>query len=129
MNYDTTVGKPFPRVTDIKINYPIAPAMPTLTYNESTCLYDSDGKLHILSSAENTYSILLDLSKARDPIQLVSPSTGVAIEGASTTYTQLMMSLLAIIRHDQMTRDSNIEAARLASIVNPTTDPTTDPTT
>jgi hypothetical protein len=104
MNFDTTNGQPFPRITNVQISYPIAPAMPQLTYDEVMCVIDSAGIQHILEGSASQQSIALNLAESRTPIQMVSPSTGADIQDAMTSYTSLMMSILAITRRDQKAR-------------------------
>lgn len=113
-NYDTTTGKPFPRITNVDMTYPLPPGIPVLTYTEVQCCITADGVQHILQGTENKFSIAMDPAQAKTPVQMVSPSTGADLPGATTSYTGLMMSILAITRADQKSRDAAAAAAAAA---------------
>ena len=103
-NFDTTNGKPYPRVSGVHISYP-ATGMPLLTYTERDAIVDAEGKVHFLDSGERQCTVEIDVTKRDEPIQLVNPATGAAIAGASTNVKQIIMCITAMIRADQAKRD------------------------
>lgn len=101
-NYDTTQHKPYPRVTQVTIDYSQS-GVPTVRYVEQLSVVDGDNKVQHLASAP--VQRLLDLSKIQAPIQIVNPSTGADIPGMTVTIQQLMLGILAVLRADQKRLD------------------------
>lgn len=102
-NYDTTTGRPYPRVQRIEIVYPES-GIPIVHYEECTAVVDADGMVQTLAATPQRHA--LSLPAPTEPVQVVLPSTGAAIEGQTATVQGLMLAMLAMIRRDQLARDA-----------------------
>ncbi len=107
-NYDTTIHKPYPRITEINIRY-AASGAPQIEYVEQMAIVDADGSVQHLEGGAARHS--LDLAHITDPVQLVEPATGQPIEGQTVTKRQLMLGLLAFLRAEQLRRDTEVDRA------------------
>lgn len=101
-NYDTTNNLPYPRVTRIIIDYPESQA-PTVDYVERTAIVDSSGAIRMLDGGGQ--QVRMQVPGATEPVGLVDPATGASIPG-STTVQELLMGITAMIRRDQLLRDT-----------------------
>ena len=94
-NYDTTNGKPYPRVTQITIKYTTA-GVPLIDYLEQQAIVDGDNMVRHLEGGATSHT--LDLSQLTQPVQAVDPATGADIPGLTFTADQVMLGLLAFLR-------------------------------
>lgn len=104
-NYDSTSKKPYPRVSEVHITYPTE-GNPLLTYTERDAIVDADNNVHFLDTGIRQCTVALDLSKRKEPIQIIHPATGNAIPGLTTSLEQIILSITAVIRADQFARDT-----------------------
>lgn len=105
MNYNSTdIGDPYVRVPLVEIKYP-APGVANIRIIEDLAIKAKDGSIkHLETLGQLEWSITpSDMGKS---LQLVHPDTGDAIPGATMTYQQLMLGLLAAIRYQQNLRDT-----------------------
>lgn len=102
-NYDTTNHKPYPRVTEISIEYPES-GVPRIEYVERMAVVDSDDVVRHLAVQPTRH--ILDLSAITEPVQVVNPSTNQPIPGQMVTSQQMVLGLLAFLRADQLRRDA-----------------------
>jgi uncharacterized membrane protein len=102
-NYDTRNHKPYPRIVRIEIDYDKT-GTPRVDYYEQMAVVDGNNNVQHLDTLASRYN--LDLAKIVEPVPLVNPATGEAIPGQSVTSQQVMLSLLAFLRADQLRRDA-----------------------
>lgn len=105
-NYDTTNHKPYPRVTLIEIKYD-REGLPSAEYVEQISVVDGDGKVQHLDASSTRYAI--DFNAIAEPVQIVNPINGNPIPGQFTNKQQVLLSLLAFLRADQLLRDSKAQ--------------------
>jgi hypothetical protein len=106
-NYDTTGHKPYPRVTKVEISY--SPTGDSHTeYMEQMAVVDGDGNVQHIDASASRH--ILDFASITEPVQLVNPATGEHIAGQFVTKQQVMLSLLAFLRADQLRRDQALES-------------------
>lgn len=101
-NYDTTNGLPYPRIFRIEIDY-AEDGTPSVEYVERMAIVDTGGSVRHIDSGASRH--LLDLTAITEPVQIIDPATGEAIQGQTTTVAQIMLSMLAFLRADQLLRD------------------------
>lgn len=104
-NYDTTNSLPYPRVTEVQINY-TASGQPSIVYFEQMAIVDSAQTVHHLDGQKTRHT--LDLSQMTEPVAVVSPATGLVIPGKTVMAQDLMLGLLAFLRADQVRRDAQV---------------------
>ena len=102
-NYDTTNHKSYPRITEVNIEYGES-GRPVIEYVERMAIVDGDGQVRHIDSGATRHT--LDLASITEPVQVVHPATGVPIPGQTVTSQQLMLSMLAFLRADQVLRDA-----------------------
>jgi hypothetical protein len=103
-NYDTTGHKPYPRVTEVNIKY--SPTGESHTeYTEQLAVVDGDNNVQHIDASASRH--VLDFASITEPVQLVNPATGEYIPGQFVTKQQVMLSLLAFLRADQLRRDQS----------------------
>jgi hypothetical protein len=104
-NYDASqVGEPYVRVPHIHIDYP-EPLTATVRINEVEAVKLADGSVRTLAQLGDMAFTIRPQDMATS-LQLVHPDTGVPIPGATMTYQQIMLGLLAAIRAKQIERDT-----------------------
>ena len=99
-NYDSTVvGVPYLRVTEIRIDYPVG-AMPSVVLVQVWAVRLAGGALAELGPAPELRGDCDLVAHGKDPVPLVSPTTGEPI-GGSTSLNAVMVQILAIVRDIQ----------------------------
>lgn len=98
-NYDTTTHKPYPRITEVNIEYAES-GRPAIEYVERMAIVDGDGKVRHIDSGAKRHT--LDLAAVTKLVQVVYLVTGELIPGQTVTSQQLMLGLLAFLRADQL---------------------------
>lgn len=103
-NYDTTIGQPYTRVDQLRIDYGQDSAVLTITESESVVL---GGRVRQLSTAlqQTAFTIQLTPESLAQSIPLVHPATGADI-GQVTTLQQAVMVITAVVRAKQKERDA-----------------------
>ena len=106
MNYDASqVGVPFVRAHFIEISYPDGGLMPTAVIHQSLAVKLADGTSRKLDDLPRM-SIAFDFAAdGNTPIPLVDPNTAAPL-GTNTTIQMTMLSILAVIRHNQILQES-----------------------
>lgn len=101
-NYDASqVGVPFLRAYDIRISYPDNGQQPVVVVEQAMAVKLADGTIRKLEEV-TPLNITIDLAgEGTVPIPLVSPDTGSPL-GANTTLQGTFLSILAIIRKNQI---------------------------
>ncbi len=97
-NYDTTNGRPFPRVVEIKIVFD-ENGNGLAEYVQRMAVI-VDGELHILNKAPTYHGIEVAAEDMLQAVPMVDPVTGADI-GQTTNGQQLYLVLMAFIRADQ----------------------------
>lgn len=102
MNYDASqVGVPFLRAYGIRIDYPDGGQPPVVVVDQAMAVKLADGTIRKLEDV-TPLNIAIDMvNDATTPIPLVSPDTG-ALLGANTTLQGTFLSILAVIRKNQL---------------------------
>lgn len=102
MNFDASqVAVPYVRANRIVIDYPPAPAMPSVVIEQDLAVKLADGSVRSLE-ALSPLNISLDmLNDGNLPIPLVNPEDGAAL-GANTSLNQTMLAILAVVRSKQI---------------------------
>lgn len=102
MNYDASqVGVPFLRAYAIRIDYPDNKQPPVVVVEQAMAVKLADGTVRKLEEVD-PLNITVDLAnEATMPIPLVSPEDGKEL-GASTTLQATFLSILAIVRKNQL---------------------------
>lgn len=100
-NYDASqVGVPYVRVDNLVIQYPKS-GLPFVTLEQTKCVKLSDGTIAQIDVMPSI-SFPVDLiANANTPIPIVNPANGAAL-GPSTTLQGTMLSILAIVRQQQL---------------------------
>lgn len=102
MNYDASqVGVPYVRANKIVIDYPEAPAMPSVVIEQALAVKLADGSVRTLETLAPLNISLDMLNDGNLPIPLVSPEDGSAL-GANTSLNQTMLAILAVVRSKQL---------------------------
>lgn len=94
----TIVGQPYKRISKIVIDYPSA-LTANVTFVEQEHVLLADGS-HRSIGAENAVSFTITPSKLEDTVALTDINTGELL-GASMSYGQIMLGILAAIREHQ----------------------------
>lgn len=102
-NYDNTiVGNPFVRVNQIVINYPDGNLSPSATIYQTLAVKLVDGTARALQEL-SPINVTFDLAgHGNDPIQMVDLNTGADLVGQTTTLNQVLLSILAVVRQQQL---------------------------
>jgi len=101
-NYDTTNGKPYPRVSRIEIDFAEDGSINGV-YHQRTAVV-IDGKVMYIDNPAEECGFTYSLADYAITAPLVAPSTG-ADMGGNVTVGQTLVSILALIRRDQKLRD------------------------
>ena len=101
-NYDTTNGKPYPRVSRIEIDFAEDGAINGI-YHQRTAVV-IDGKVMYIDTPAESCGFNYSAADYAISAPLVAPSTGADL-GGSVTVGQTLLSILALIRRDQKLRD------------------------
>lgn len=101
-NYDASeVGVPFLRAYGIRIDYPDGGQPPVVVVEQAMAVKLKDGTIRKMEDV-TPLNIAIDLAgEGTVPIPLVSPDTGAPL-GANTTLQATFLSILAIIRKNQI---------------------------
>lgn len=100
-NYNSSVaGTPYVRVCNIIIQYPENGA-PTVTLTQELAVVLVDGTVGSLGPFQSIVFNPDMINDATTPIPLVDPTTGADL-GANTTLQQTMLSILAVVRKQQL---------------------------
>lgn len=100
-NYDSTnVGVPYIRVNNIAIQYP-PNSLPVVFITQVNAVKLADGTIVELGAAEGLSFTVDMIGNANTPIPLVDPTSGAGL-GADTTLQGIMLSILAVIRQQQL---------------------------
>jgi hypothetical protein len=105
-NYDTTNGRPFPRVVEIKIEFD-EHGNGLAEYVQRMAVI-ADGELHILNKTPTYHGIKVAAEDMLQAVPMVDPVTGADI-GQTTNGQQLYLVLMAFIRADQKAREGEPE--------------------
>lgn len=99
-NYDSSqVGVPYIRVPLLQIEYP-QPLHASVRISEVEAVQLADGSIrHLNELGEISFTVLP--SGMADVLQLVDPTTGADIPGATMTVQSLMLGILAMVRREQ----------------------------
>lgn len=101
-NYDASkVGVPYVRAHRITINYPGPALMPNASIEQSLVVPLADGTTATISTLPTINRAFDMINDGNLPIPLVDPSTGAAL-GPTTTLNQVMLSILAVVRQEQL---------------------------
>jgi len=108
-NYDSSaVGVPYTRVPLIEIRYP-GPLTAQVRVLEAEAVQLADHSIRELGQ-QGQLEWTIGPGDMGQVLQLVHPDTGADIPGATMTYQQLMLGLLAAIRHQQKLADAERDA-------------------
>ena len=101
-NFDSSVvGRPFVRVRDLRISYP-EPNTAIIVCTQEEAVLLEDGSVRSLGDA-GYLQFRIAPSQMTDVVNLVNPTTGLQLPGnPSMSYQQIMLGLLAAIRHHQV---------------------------
>jgi hypothetical protein len=112
--YDSSqVGVMYKRITDLIIKY--NPDMSAdVRFVEVSAVKMADGTIREFPGTNTQVSYHVDPSSYSDVRQLVNPTTGAAIPGATTTRQAIMLGILADCRDAQIKRDEAAAAALAA---------------
>jgi hypothetical protein len=101
VNYNTTLGLPYIRISEISIK-DYGNGNMDLVYYENEAIRDTNGIVYHLTDKIQKFA--LDLSNFAEPVQAVDPATGSDISGMTFTSNQVLLGILAFIRADQKRR-------------------------
>jgi hypothetical protein len=102
MNYNSTeVGVPYIRCSRIEIFYPEDSRYPQAILSQKLAVKLKDGTIKQLEDLP-PINITFDMPmNGNSPIPLVDPTNGSAL-GPTTTLNQVMLSILAVVRQEQL---------------------------
>ena len=100
-NYDSSaVGVPYVRVPQLSIDY-TSNAFPKVTVQQSLAVKLADGSIRELEPVPEIIATFDMATDGAKPIPLVDPTTGAPL-GMNTTLQQVMLSILAVVRKEQL---------------------------
>ena len=104
-NYDSSeVGVPYTRIPEVVIDYPM-PLTAIVNCTEVDSLKLADGEL-LQYGSPGQFTFQINPNDMGEVIQLVDPTTGHDIPGATMTVQQIMIGILGVIRSRQKLRDA-----------------------
>lgn len=100
-NYDSSaVGVPYVRVPSLVIDY-TNNAHPKVTIQQSLAVKLADGTIRELEPVPEIIAVFDMAADGTTPIPLVDPTTGAPL-GMNTNLQQVMLSILAVVRKEQL---------------------------
>ena len=105
-NYDSTlIGAPFVRVRDLRITYPQANTA-SITCTEESAVKLAGGEIRSLGDT-GSFTFGVAPADMGTLVPLIDPTTGLPLPGApAVSYQQIMLSILAAVRAQQVARDA-----------------------
>lgn len=103
-NYSTENFNVFPRIDEISIKYP-ASGVPVIEYVERNAIL-LDGKVTFLNDTPQRFTLGINPPAFGDKLPLYNLVNGKAIDGKTVTMQELLVGMGAVIRNDQLKRDT-----------------------
>lgn len=93
-------GQPYLRVRSIQVLYD-QPNHAQVSCTQAWAVLTTEGEVVPLAVPEESFSFEVAPADMATAVPLIDPATGAVIPGQTVTHGQCMLSMLAVIRHQQ----------------------------